>query len=109
MVCGQGCGLWDSLIPPKPLNRPVISNKYLDVGCKCLACDFDFLSLFLNSTLFAWNTVATLEISPWPDLFEGPIHCGDNLRVARYQGQCLQKSTIVRNNISLAFGNTRLK
>ena len=53
MVCGQGCGLWDSLIPPKSLNRPIISNKYLDVGCKCLACDFDFLSLFSNSTLFA--------------------------------------------------------
>ena len=57
MFYGQGCGLWDSLIPPKSLNRPVMSNKYLDVGCKCLASDFNFLSLFSNSTLFAWNTV----------------------------------------------------
>ena len=29
MVCGQGCGLWDSLIPPKSLNRPVILNNTL--------------------------------------------------------------------------------
>ena len=57
MFYGQGCGLWDSLIPPKSLNRPVISNKYLDVGCKCLACHFDFLSLFSNSTLSLRGTL----------------------------------------------------
>ena len=74
MFCGQGCGLWDSLISPKSLNRPVISNKYLDVGCKCLACDFDFLSLFSNSTLFAWNTVVVrlcVRPSVRPSVTEG--------------------------------------
>ena len=58
MFCGQGCSLRDSSIPPKSLNRPIISNKYLDVGCKCLAYHFDILPLVSNSTLFAWNTVA---------------------------------------------------
>ena len=63
MFCGQGCSLRDSSIPPKSLNRPIISNKYLDVGCKCLACHFDFLPLVSNSSLFAWNTVALGYIS----------------------------------------------
>ena len=44
MFCGQGCSLRDSSLPPKLLNRPIISNKYLDVGCKCLACHFDFFT-----------------------------------------------------------------
>ena len=65
MFCGQGCSLRDSSIPPKSLNRPIISNKYLDVhvGYKCLACHFDFLPLVSNSSLFAWNTVALGYIS----------------------------------------------
>ena len=54
----KGYSLRDSSIPPKSLqNRPIISNKYLDVGCKCLACHFDFLPLVSNSSLSAWNTV----------------------------------------------------
>ena len=57
MFYRQACSLRDSSIPPKSLKRPIISNKYLDVGCKCLACHFDFLPLVSNSTLFAWNTV----------------------------------------------------
>ena len=49
MFCGQGCSLRDSSIPPKSLNRPIISNKYLDVGCKCLGYHFDILPLVSNT------------------------------------------------------------
>ena len=55
----------------KSLNRPVISNKYLDVGCKCLACDFDFLSPFSNSTLFVWNTVHWCSMLAFSYMFTG--------------------------------------
>ena len=63
MFCGQGCTLRDSSISPKSLNRPIISNKYLDVGCKCLACHFDNFPLVSNSTLFEWNTVGARPLS----------------------------------------------
>ena len=49
MFCDQGCSLRDSLIPPKSLNRPIISNKYLDMGCKCLGYHFDILLLVSNT------------------------------------------------------------
>ena len=62
MFCGQGCSLRDSSIPSKSFNRLIISNKYLDVGCKCLACHFNFLSLVSNSTLFVWNTVVCSHV-----------------------------------------------